>query len=190
MEETGIYEKLLVPILIGIIIFVSDFAIGWLSMISGWIPMIFVLALITGFMAGSIEDGLGAFIAILVIGNIIGAFMLPFLWPAAVPAGGVSVEDIPALFIIAPFYAVHRWLLIIVPGTTPFDAIFGSFLLAPGLYLLSLGFIAIGGRIAEYVRDEPDDTSELQSSGFPGSKIVTSEGMELEETVYGTNSTN
>ena len=172
MVGSEIGQKQKIAILIGTSIFVTDFATGWLSYITAWIPMVFVLALVIGILAGNIEDGAGALILTLIIGNVIGAFLLPLVWSSVGSSGaGISLEGIVGLLIFAPAYAMRGWLLSV--GSVPFDeAVLASFIAAPGLYLLSFVFVAIGGRIAEYMRNEPEDTSDLQDSGFPKNENI------------------
>ena len=191
MVGPHIGEKQLNAILIGTSLFVLDFILGWLRYVTAWVPMIFVLALIIGLIAGNIEDGTGALLITLIIGTVIGAFLLPFLWPPASPSGtGITLEGIVGLFIFAPAYAVRGWLMPLVSNSFD-EVVLVSVLAAPGFYFLSFGFAAIGGKIAEYLWAEPEDTSDLQESGFPkNDESKTPDEPKKQDIVIESNSTN
>jgi hypothetical protein len=168
VETPEIFQKYKIPFVIGISIFVSDFAIGWSSFLLGWIPMIFVLGLIIGILTGNNDDGIGVFGLTLVIGNIIAGLIMAIVLAPTWISGGIDFAALTMLFFIAPFYAVSG-LSSALTGFAITELLLIYFIIAPGLYLFSFGFFAIGGRIGNYWRDETEVTLEekLLSSNFP-----------------------
>lgn len=159
-------QKLYVPIGVGISIFVSEFVFGWLSFILVLIPMIFVVALIIGFLGGNFEDGFMAYFFTLIIGNIIGGLILAVvLFPAWLGPGRIELEALAGLFIIAPFLAMSGSSTLL-NGYAFTEFVFITFIIAPVLYFFSFGFVALGVKISEYMQNETEDNSDLQASGF------------------------
>jgi len=178
-----INPKLYVPIGIGISLFVSEFVLGWLSLILVLIPMIFVVALIIGFVAGNLEDGFMAYFFTLIIGSIIGGLILVVaLFPAWLGPGRIDLEALAVLFFIAPFLAMSGSSTLL-NGFAFTEYVLITFIFAPGLYFLSFGFVAIGAKISERRRNEQVETNEE-------AKTEASEVIEHEEIVLGTDSTN
>ena len=179
--------KLKAPIGIGILIFVSDFVLGWLSFILIVFPMIFVLALVVGFYTDSIEDSIMAYLIVLVIGNLVsGAIVAIVLYPGWLGSGIIDLYALAALFIITPFLAMTGTSTLL-NGFAFNEFFLITFIIAPALYFFSFGFAAIGFKINKYLGNETDDTSDLQDSGFP--KEIP-DGTDDHEVVIESNSTN
>lgn len=166
MDEIWLDSKYIFPIVIGTSIFFTDYLYGWLTLILGPIPMIFVLAFIVGILAGNVEDATIDIIVSLVIGVGICAVFTPFV----LEVGAYEALTIPDLLFQAVIYSTRGPFLFFTNVVVIGDAIFWVLLFTPFQYFFAPGFAGIGGRIREIHRNEEEEDpleKMLLSSKFP-----------------------
>jgi len=78
--EDVVSRDLVLAVIIGIIIFETDLVFGWLTMICGPVPVIFVMAIIIGIIAGKIGVALLSTLLTWVFGILIGVLMAPIVF--------------------------------------------------------------------------------------------------------------
>lgn len=187
MEKLEFDLRLLIPIVVGVTLFVTDYAIGWLTLISGPIPVIFIIAFIIGLLAGNVEDALGTTFVTIIIGIPLAALITPFIMSDIVVSEAALLI---LMFIVVPAYTMRGTITALFGISLYGDGLFLHLMMAFTLYPIMFVFSALGGKLGEYLRNEPDDTSELQNSGFHESMSADSEVNEQEETYHRADSTN
>ncbi len=160
MDIMKFYKNFKRPIYVGVAIFATEFALGWLSFILVIIPMIFVLALIVGYFVDTIEDSIVVYSIVLIIGNLLGGLILAIvLFPSWLGPGRIDLGVLGVLFFIAPFMAMSGASTMLNGfALTEFTLII--FLIAPVLYFFSFGFAAVGSRIGNRLRNEELENAE------------------------------
>ncbi|MFX1367659.1 MAG: hypothetical protein ACFFAY_03570 [Promethearchaeota archaeon] len=142
-------KEVLFAVLIGIILFVTDFVFGWMTTIFGRFPIVWVIAIIVGILSGSIAKGVQNSFFTLLFGWLISIPLTPivlaeFFTEDATIAGILLVAAIWPLRGTFYFEYQGNWieglafalgmLLVILVGT-------------PVIYLIALAVAAIGGLI-------------------------------------------
>jgi hypothetical protein len=148
--------KLLVATLVGLVLFLSDLSLGWLSFVSGPIPVLFTMAIIIGLVAGKMGDALLATLLTWILGIVLGSLLAPILLP------GLWDDDVwvPMLPLIIMMWSVRSSFISFEFEGTWVEAIavaVGVFLvwliLTPILYGLSFLLAVVGGFIGSKLHE-------------------------------------
>jgi hypothetical protein len=146
-------REVLFAVLIGIILFITDFAFGWMTFIFGRFPIVWVIAIIVGILSGGIKKGVvNSFFALLFgwlisipltpivlaeffteDATIIGILLVAAIWPMR----GTFYFEYQGNWIEGLAVAVGM-LIVMLVGT-------------PVIYLMALGAAAIGGLIGRVI---------------------------------------
>lgn len=132
-------------ILVGIALFVLDFLYGWLTLLTGVFPMIFVIGFIVGLLAGGFNKAVGSMVLVLLIGLGIGFLLIPM-----VLEGIFDPDSIIFGQIFATMFWPIRGTYYSMFGVSGAEAILGFIaiiFIAPLIYLLSLIAATLGGII-------------------------------------------
>ena len=73
-------REFLLATLVGVILFISDLLVGWMSFILGPIPVIFIIALVIGIIAGNVGDAVKATFLTWLLGILLGCLLAPVLF--------------------------------------------------------------------------------------------------------------
>lgn len=154
--------QMLVAILVGVTIFVTDFIYGWLTFLTGPFPVIFVMAFIIGLIAGNGTKGVLATIISWAIGLGLGYVFAPILLADFM---GPDTTELGLIF------GILMWPLRGYYDSFNVDNVFQaigliivSLFLTPVIYLISLGVGGLGGLVGKFVRKRVSDTGPLEGS--------------------------
>jgi hypothetical protein len=157
--------ELILAIIVGLALFLSDLAFGWLTMISGPIPVIFIMALLIGIIAGGIGKAVLCTLVSWVFGLLIGTLTAPILLADVVSPS----QDFFTLFIIVFLYSLRGMYSFTYEGNIIEVLVTGLLYLivmmifTPVIYLMSFIFSALGGYIGIVIRrtrSKPQETTQ------------------------------
>jgi hypothetical protein len=149
-------RELLIATLVGVIIFITDLALGWLSFLTGPIPVLFIMVLIIGIIAGKPGDAVKATFLTWLFGILLGCLLAPIIfvdfWSDEV--------FLPLLPLIIMMWSTRGMFIDFQFEGTWIEAMAvaaGMFILwlviTPMLYLMSFIAAAIGGFIGKRVHE-------------------------------------
>ena len=148
-------REFLLAVIIGVTLFLSDFAIGWLTSITGRFPVIFIIALIIGIVAGKHVDGLLATALTWLVSIPLGMAITPLVYSELI-SPDVSLFG---LFLFVPLWELRGTFNYQFEGNFIEEVIVGfAYLLiiifiGPAIYVASLVFGLLGGSIGKLIRD-------------------------------------
>ncbi len=152
--------EMLVAILVGVTIFVTDFIYGWLTFLTGPFPVIFVMAFIIGLIAGNGTKGILATIVTWVIGLGLGYVFAPILLADFM---GPDTTELGLIFgtLMWPLRGYYDSFNVdnVVQAI---GLVIVSLFLTPVMYLFSLGVGGFGGVVGKFVRKRVSDTGPLE----------------------------
>jgi hypothetical protein len=169
-------RELLLAVVVGIILFETDLVFGWLTMISGPIPVIFIMAVIIGIIAGKIGDALLSTLLSWLFGILIGAVMAPVVFVD-------YFTSEPSLFTLIVFvfiYSIRGMYAFTFEGDLVEVLVVGllylmvMIIVTPIIYLFSFVFAVAGGVIGRVLRDS------LMKKGAPAAQPVTPTSTDLQ----------
>ncbi len=156
---------------VGVILFVVDFAFGWLTLLTGVFPMLFVIAFIVGLIAGGFKRGSWCTFVALIIGLAIGVAIAPLII-AETADPDMMLIGVVILTIYYPLRGTYD-VIFDVSGWEALGAFIMSLFLTPMIYLASLFVGGIGGVVGGFVRrrmlqtdmgtDQPEYSSTTSS---------------------------
>ena len=148
-------RDLVLAVIIGIIIFETDLAFGWLTILCGPIPVIFIMAVIIGIIAGKIGAALLSTLLTWVFSISIGVLLIPIIYVNELAPD----QSIFSLFLIVFFYSLRGMYSFTYEGDF-FEVLIVGFLyivvmliVTPIIYLFSFVFAVAGGVIGRVLRD-------------------------------------
>ncbi|TFG27014.1 hypothetical protein EU527_19065 [Candidatus Thorarchaeota archaeon] len=145
----------LFAVLIGVCLFLSDFVTGWLTSISAGIPVIFIMAIIIGIIAGTVTNGLFATALTWIISIPLGILIAPVVLPEYIGPDA----DLFVLAIFVPLWALRgtfnyqsegNFLETIIAGLGYLVIII---FIGPVIYVVSVTFGILGGVIGKLLRN-------------------------------------
>ncbi len=161
--------ELILATIVGVILFVSDLVFGWLTMFLGPIPVIFIVAIIIGVIAGGIGLALLSTLASWAIGIVIGALIAP-----------VAFDDFftsePTFFSLLFFvfiYSIRGMYNFTYEGDIVEVLIVGllylvvMIVITPIIYLLSFVLAALGGILGKLLRKSLNKEGETAQPATP-----------------------
>jgi hypothetical protein len=166
--------ELLLAVIVGIILFETDLVFGWLTMISGPVPVIFIMAIIIGIIAGKIGDALLSTLLSWIFGILIGVLLAPIVF-----ADYFTTE--PSYFTIFLFvfiYSIRGMYTFTFEGNLVEVIVVGllylivMIIITPIIYLFSFVFAVAGGVIGRVLRDS------LMKRGAPVAQPAVSSSAE------------
>ena len=160
-------RELLLAVIVGIVLFISDFTIGWLTALSARIPVIFIMAVIIGIIAGKHTDGLFATGLTWIISIPLGMLITPLAYPQYVSQN----TTLFGLFLFVPIWTLRGTFNFQLEGNVIEVFVAGLVLLvvliivAPAIYVASLLFGLLGGSIGQVLRGFLHRESQLSDEG-------------------------
>ena len=162
-------RELILAIVVGVIIFLTDLAFGWLSFLTGPFPVLFIMATIIGIIAGNVGDAVKATFLTWVIGILLGCLLAPIIF-AEFWSDEIFLPLLPlivmmwstrGMFIDFQFQGTWVEAMAVAAGMLILWLI-----LTPALYLLSFISAAIGGFIGKMIHERLGLT-QTESSPHP-----------------------
>jgi hypothetical protein len=153
--EDVVSRDLVLAIIIGIIIFESDLVFGWLTLVSGPIPVIFIMAVIIGIIAGKIGNALLSTLLTWVFGILIAVLMAPIVFADYF----TSEPSYITLFLFVFIYSIRGMYSFTYEGNLVEVIVVGllylimMLIITPLIYLFSFIFAVAGGVIGRVLRD-------------------------------------
>ncbi|MFX0107206.1 MAG: hypothetical protein ACFE7R_02890 [Candidatus Hodarchaeota archaeon] len=147
-------KELIIPILVGVFLFVTDLAFGWMTIPLSPFPVLFIIAFVTGFLARGFVKGVQLTFFALLIGILVGCLLGPVIFSE-------FWEDdvfLPLLPLVVMMWSVRGMFLQVEPGETWGEQLaqaigMGILLLVgtPIIYLFSLAVGGIGGLFGKVI---------------------------------------
>ena len=72
-------REFLIALIVGIVIYITDLLVGWLTLIFGPFPVIWVMAVVIGIIAGGVGDALKATFLTWLFGILLGSLVAPLI---------------------------------------------------------------------------------------------------------------
>lgn len=153
-------QQITVPIVLGIILIVTDYMFSWLSFILGPIPMLFVVSILIGVLTRDVEVAVITTIVSMAIGVGVCALITPFMFGIAV----TSLDEVMILLFYTAVYTSRGPIFFFTGLPVLSEAILLYVLVAPLQYFIAPGFSAIGAKIGERFRnDSVENDDELRT---------------------------
>ena len=182
--------EFLLSIIIGLAIFLTDLICGWLTFLSGPIPVIFIIALIIGLVAGTHGGAVGATMITWIGGILIGVLIAPIVFVDILNPD----QTLLGLFIFVFLYSVRGFYTLTYEGNIVEVLVVGlvylivMLIVTPVLYLFSFAFAPIGVVIGKFIRGIVGKRPVKQSPVVQETPVIQStpvveEPVEVEETI-------
>ena len=186
--------EFLLAIIVGLVIFLTDLIFGWLTFLSGPIPVIFIIAIIIGFVAGTHAGAVGATMITWIGGILIGVLIAPIVFVDTLNPD----QTLLGLFLFVFIYSVRGFYTFTYEGNIIEVLVVGliyfivMLIVTPVLYLISFAFVPIGVVIGKFIRrrvgGRPEkqipvvqETPVIQSTPVVEEPVAVEESIEAEE---------
>ena len=159
-------REFVLAIVVGVVLFITDLAFGWLTFLTGPFPMIFIIAIVVGIVAGRIGDAVLATFLTWVIGILLGCLFAPIIF-AELWSDDVFLPLTPlivmlwstrGMFIDYEFEGTWVEAMAVAAGMFIIWLV-----LTPMLYLMSFVAAVIGGFIGKLIHQRLGITKSEQS---------------------------
>jgi hypothetical protein len=153
--EDMVKRELILAVMVGIILFETDLVFGWLTMVSGPVPVIFIMAIIIGIIAGKIGDALLSTLLSWVLGILIAVLFAPIVFADYF----TSEPSYFTLFLFVFIYSIRGMYNFTFEGNLVEVIVVGllylivMIIVTPIIYLFSFVFAVAGGVIGRVLRD-------------------------------------
>lgn len=182
--------EFLLSIIVGLSLFLTDLIFGWLTFLSGPIPVIFIIAIIIGLIAGAHGSAVGATMITWVGGIFIGVLIAPIVFVDILNPD----QSLLGLFIFVFLYSVRGFYTLTYEGNIIEVLVVGllyivvMLIITPVLYLFSFAFVPIGVVIGKFIRKRVSGRSEkpkhmAQETPMIQSTPVEEEPVDIEESL-------
>ncbi len=149
-------REFLIATLVGVIIFVTDLTFSWLTFLTGPFPVLFIMAIIIGILAGTVGDALKATFLTWLLGILLGCLLAPIIFVEFWSGEGflpllpliVMLWSTRGMFIDFQFEGTWVEAMAVAAGMSLIWLV-----LTPMLYLMSFVVAAIGGFIGKRVHE-------------------------------------
>ena len=144
------WKKILFATIVGIILFITDLMLGWISFSLGGIPTIFLLIFIVGILAGDISGGFVAGVLTELLGVGIVALAPEILFPGVTISATDFLGRMWLIMALSLSYNV-RFPDTPIPWLVGIVMIALLVLLAPFVFAFALIFGPLGGLIGRFI---------------------------------------
>jgi len=141
-------------IIVGISLFLTDLVFGWLTFISGPIPVIFIMAIIIGIVAGTNGGAIQCTMMSWIGGIGIGILIAPIVFADIINPD----QTLLGLILFIPMYSLRGMFAWTVEGNVIEIMVVGlvyflvMLIITPVIYLFSFVFSVIGAVIGKLIR--------------------------------------
>jgi len=146
--------EFLLAIIVGLTVFLTDFVFGWLTFLSGPIPVIFIMAIIIGLVAGTHPGAVFATLITWIGGILIGILIAPIVFADIMNPD----QTLLGLFLFVFIYPLRGFYTLSYEGNIVEVLVVGlvylimMLIVTPVLYLISFAFAPIGVVIGKFIR--------------------------------------
>lgn len=147
-------QEYILSIIVGVSLFLTDLVFGWLTFISGPIPVIFIMAIIIGIIAGTNVEAVTSTMLSWIGGIGIGILIAPIVFADIMNPD----QTLLGLVIFIPIYSLRGTFAWTFEGNIVEIMVVGlvfllvMLIITPIIYLFSLMFSVIGAVIGRYIR--------------------------------------
>ena len=172
--------EFLLSIVVGLGLFLTDFIFGWLTFLCGSVPVIFIIALIIGLIAGSHSGGIFATMITWIGGISIGILITPIVFADLM----TPETNILGLFLFVFIYSVRGVYDLSFEGNIIEVFVVGIgmlivvLVLTPVLYLFSFAFAPVGVVIGNFIRKRVGGRSVEQPPVVQETPVIQSTPVE------------
>jgi hypothetical protein len=165
--------KPILAIIIGIVLFISDLVFGWLTAISGPVPVIFIIAIIIGIVAGGVGYALLCTLISWILGLLIGTLIAPYVLVEIISPSDTFLS----IFLKVLIWSIRGLFAFTYEGNlveiivVNFLTLVVMLIIAPVVYVFSFIFSALGGFIGVVLLDnrrKPKAPATTSPSEVPG----------------------
>ncbi|MGY5880577.1 MAG: hypothetical protein RTV31_10010 [Candidatus Thorarchaeota archaeon] len=149
-------KMILTAILVGVILFITDLVFGWITFLTGPFPMIFVITIVVGIIAGQVGDAVWATFLTWILGILLGCLLAPIIFAEFWTDDGF----LPLLPLMIMMWSTRGIVVDYQFEGSIFEAIAVAagltiiwLVLTPGLYLFSFAVAAISGFIGKKIHE-------------------------------------
>jgi len=182
--------EFLLAIIVGLAVFLTDFIFGWLTFLSGPIPVIFIIAIIIGLVAGTHPGAVFATLITWIGGILIGVLIAPIVFVDVINPD----QTLLGLFLFVFVYPLRGFYTLSYEGNIVEVLVMGivylilMLIVTPVLYLISFAFAPIGVVIGKFIRRRVggrsvDPSPVVQETSVIQSTPVVEEPVEVEESI-------
>ena len=160
--------ELSLAIIVGISLFLTDLVFGWLTFISGPIPVIFIMAIIIGIVAGTNKDAIISTMVAWIGGIGIGILIAPIVFVDILNPD----QTLLGLILFIPMYSLRGMFAWTVEGNIIEIMVLGlvfflvMLIITPVIYLFSFVFSVIGAVIGKLIRKRRSASGTDYQSGI------------------------
>jgi hypothetical protein len=173
--------QFILSVIIGLAVFLTDLLFGWLTYLCSPIPVIFIIAIIIGLVAGTHGGAVTATMITWIGGLLIGVLIAPIIIPTMNPD-----QSLLGLFLIMFFYSLRGFYSFQVEGNIVEVIVTGllyfvvMLIVTPIVYLVSFAFAPVGVVIGNFIRKAAYGRSVKQRSIAQETPVIKSRPVEEE----------
>jgi len=182
--------EFLLAIIVGLAVFLTDFIFGWLTFLSGPIPVIFIIAIIIGLVAGTHPGAVFFFFFTWIGGILIGVLIAPIVFVDVINPDQTLLGLVLFVFVypLRGFYTLSYEGNIVEVLVMGIVYLILMLIVTPVLYLISFAFAPIGVVIGKFIRRRVggrsvDPSPVVQETPVIQSTPVVEEPVEVEESI-------
>ncbi|MFW9844664.1 MAG: hypothetical protein ACFFEV_08815 [Candidatus Thorarchaeota archaeon] len=150
-------RMVLIATLVGITLFITDLVFGWITFLISPFPVIFVITIVVGIVAGRIPDAVWATFLTWVAGILLGCLLAPIIFAE------FWTEDVflPLLPLIIMLWSTRGMFIDFTFEGSIFEAMAVAagmliiwLVITPTLYLFSFGVAALSGFLGRKIHEQ------------------------------------
>jgi len=170
-------------IIIGLAIFLTDLAFGWLTYLISPIPVIFIIAIIIGIIAGTHGDAVIATMLTWIGGIVLGMMLAPIIFAEFWNPEQTLLGTFIFVFIysVRGFYRFESFDTLLELLVVGLLQLLVALIITPVLYLVSFAFAPVGVLIGKFIRTRTSGKRANRKPEPQQTPVMTSTPVEEQE---------